>query len=136
MGDCRPNDHNRNDHWSVWNRPRGALFQCLEGLHPNLNQLLVSPIHWLLVVAGVQTLKSKWSKAFTNSLVISGLSIVCVLLAVSGLSEQNNIEIVLLLTPIYVGFSGGLWLAKGRMALFALSSPTRALSRNPNIKYK
>ena len=90
------------------------FFSALEGLHPNLNQLLASPIHWLLVVAGVQTLKSKWSKAFTNSLVISGLSIVCVLLAVSGLSEQNNIEIVLLLTPIYIGFSGGLWLAKVR----------------------
>ena len=90
------------------------FFSALEGLHPNLNQLLASPIHWLLVVAGVQTLKSKWSKAFTKSLVISGLSMVCVLLAALGVSEQNNSEIVFLLAPIYIGFSGGLWLAKGR----------------------
>ena len=27
-------------------------FSVMEGLHPNLNQLLASPIHWLLVVAG------------------------------------------------------------------------------------
>ncbi|MEC8382637.1 MAG: hypothetical protein VXZ96_20085, partial [Myxococcota bacterium] len=85
---------------------------ALEGLHPNLNQLIASPIHWLLVIAGVQTFRSKWSNAFINSLIISGMALICILIVLTGISAQNNVELLLLMSPMYFGFSGGLWLAK------------------------
>lgn len=87
-------------------------FSALEGLHPNLNQLIASPIHWLLVIAGVQTFRSKWSNAFINSLIISGMALICILIVLTGISAQNNVELLLLMSPMYFGFSGGLWLAK------------------------
>jgi hypothetical protein len=87
-------------------------FSALEGLHPNLNQLLASPIHWLLVAASIQTFRSKWHKAYINSLIISGMAFLCILIVLSGLRTQNNTELLLMMSPIYFGFTGGLWLAR------------------------
>ena len=87
-------------------------FSALEGLHPNLNQLLASPIHWLLVAASIQTFRSKWHKAYINSLIISGMAFLCILIVLSGLRTQNNTELLLMMSPMYFGFTGGLWLAR------------------------
>lgn len=81
------------------------FFSALEGLHPNLNQLLCSPLHFGWVWVGFQILKGQSKRAQRTSLFILSLGLLCLILALLPWVTQRNTELLMLFLPLYIGMT-------------------------------
>ena len=89
----------------------GLFWSALEGLHPNANQLLCSPLHLAGIPAGVAIMKGRkgWpAKAVGAAATLAALAL---LLKLSPMGVQDNLPLVLFFLPLYTG----LWFAAKKL---------------------
>jgi hypothetical protein len=85
----------------------GLFWSALEGLHPNANQLLCSPLHLAWIPAGIAIMRGRrgWpTKAVGGGAVLAALAL---LIKLSPLGTQDNLPLISLFLPLYTG----LWMA-------------------------
>ena len=82
----------------------------LQGLHPNLNQLLVGPVQLTWVFAGISLCRtgSQWSRwlVFIGTL----MAFICFLFKLSPFETQDNAPLIALFLPFYIGLCWSCWI--------------------------
>ena len=73
----------------------------LEGLHPNLNQLLLSPVHFLMLPAGWLYIQNRVPRSLALLFIPFAMSMLALILRISHLSIQQNGAILLLFCIFY-----------------------------------
>ena len=85
------------------------FWSTLDDLHPNANQLLISPFHLSWIFAGVSLIRSasRWSKYLIIMGV--GLSFICLLFHLTSISMQDNSSLIAFFIPFYSGLAWSCW---------------------------
>ena len=89
----------------------GLFWSALDGLHPNANQLLCSPLHLAGVPAGIAIMRGRKGWPANAIGIAAALAALALVLKISPFGVQDNLPLVLFFLPLYTG----LWLAARKL---------------------